>query len=196
MQLGLILCEGGTEERYFNDMSEHMLARDKLSDVLLEIYRPKNHSPLGLLNEAKKRFKRAAEEEWAYDFAWLVFDKDDHPGIASTFTEARAWKGQPEIRIAFSASCFELYLLLHFEKTTRPFRNCSQTLRELRKHLPDYEKSDGLYAQLYRRKYQAFAHCEFLMKHVATDLERGLMPWQLPTYTNLHELEYFLEGLG
>jgi hypothetical protein len=162
---------------------------------MVDVYQPRDHSPKGLLHEAKKRVARAAEQELCFQFIWLVFDKDDHPGIASTFHEARSWKGQPEIKIAFSATCFEFYILLHYERTTRPSGNCGETIRHLKKHIPDYEKTATLYRKLYRRKLTAFQNCDFLMKQYSIDRARGMQPYEMAAYTNVQELEIFLEGL-
>lgn len=192
---GLILCEGDTEVRYFRDMVEHLQLRGKLVTDIVDIYQPKDHSPRGLLHEAKKRIAKASEMEWSFQFIWLVFDKDDHPGVAATFHEARNWKGQPAINIAFTATCFEFYILLHFERTTRPSRNCGDTIKHLKKHLPDYEKSATLYKELYKRKYTAYQNCSFLMKQTAVDRERGMQPYEHAAYTNVQELELFLETL-
>ncbi|MBC7552822.1 MAG: RloB domain-containing protein [Taibaiella sp.] len=193
---GLILCEGGTEERYFKAMTEHLQLKGQLIDVTTEIYKPKDHSPRGLIREAKKRINKIKElEQPAHDFVWLVFDKDDHPGIAGTFNEAAAYNGTPELKIAFTSACFEFYILLHFERTTKPFRNCAETIKHLKRHLPDYEKSANLYKELYRYRRTAFANCEFVMKQARYDMERGLKPYELAAYCNVHELEYFLEQL-
>jgi len=196
LQKGLILCEGETEQRYFREMEAHLVLRQKLNSVTLEVYQPKDHSPKGLMAEAKKRISKAKEaEEPEFDFIWLVFDKDDHPGIANTYHDVLVWKGNTPIRIALSSICFEYYILLHFERTTRPFRNCAQAVKQLKKYLPDYEKSDNLYKELFKRKYEAYTNCEFVMKQLQNDLLRGLMPYELAAYTNVHELEYFLEAL-
>ncbi|NDC40795.1 MAG: RloB domain-containing protein [Chitinophagia bacterium] len=193
---GLILCEGDTEQRYFTDMCAHLQFRGKLAVAVVEVYRPRDHSPRGLLQEAKRRIADAAKKELPPPgFIWLVFDKDDHPSTATTFNEAMAWRGSPAIRIAFSAVCFEYFILLHFERTTRPFRKGSEAIRHLRRHLPDYEKSQHLYNDLYSRKYVAYQNCAFVQQQVAADMARGLRPYELAAYTNVHELEYFLEGL-
>ncbi len=191
----LILCEGGTEEKYFTDLVGHLNDKGHLFDVLMEIYQPKDHSPRGLLTEARRRIKKAKEEEKTIDYIWLVFDKDDHPGIASTFGEAAIFKGLPEIKIGFSACCFEFYILLHFERTTKPFTKCNEVVRHLKKFLPEYEKSGNLYQELYRYRYVAKENCEFVIKQVQNDLDRGTMPYELDTYCNIHELVAFLEGL-
>ncbi len=191
----LILCEGGTEEKYFTDMVNHLNDRGKLFDVLMEIYQPKDHSPKGLVNEARRRIKKAKEDETTIDYIWLVFDKDDHPGIASTFEEADSIAGPPVVRIAFSACCFEYYILLHFERTTKPFARCAEVVRHLRRFMPDYEKSGNLYSELHRFRHVARENCDFVMKMAKNDLERGMRPYQLATYCNVHQMVAFIEQL-
>jgi len=43
--------------------------------------------------------------------------------------------------------CLEYWLLLHFEPTTRYFPNCSGSIKQLKKHLTDYEKTRKYYTK-------------------------------------------------
>lgn len=47
-----------------------------------------------------------------YDEIWCVMDTDDHPGLDAALREAEA----AGIRLAVSNPCFELWLLLHFDR--------------------------------------------------------------------------------
>jgi len=51
---GLILCEGETEEYFFKGIITNRKRRRNLSSIDVDIYKPRNHSPKGLINEAKK----------------------------------------------------------------------------------------------------------------------------------------------
>ena len=50
---GLILCEGETEENYFTGLITQEKYRRKFASIDVDIFKPKNHSPLGLVNKAK-----------------------------------------------------------------------------------------------------------------------------------------------
>ncbi len=44
--------------------------------------------------------------------------------------------------------CFEFWLLLHFEKTTKHYTDCNSVIRKLKKYLPDYEKTPKYYTKM------------------------------------------------
>ena len=116
----LILCEGQSEQIYINGYKSEDVNKRRLAKVDVEIYQPKDYSPHGLLTEAKLKVKEAKKDKMPYDKVWIVFDRDGHANVPQTFEEARIAK----INIAFSAVCFEIWILLHFERTSRAFQNC------------------------------------------------------------------------
>lgn len=194
-QRGLILCEGETEENYFKSLVLHQKNKTKLAAVAVEIYKPKNHSPRGLLTEEKTRIKSANREQNPYNFIYVVFDRDGHSDISHAFHEIDTFKGKPAIGKAFTVICFEFYVLLHFEKTTKPFNNCDDTISYLKKYIPKYEKATNLYEALFDYKEFAYENCEFIIKHVQNDIERGLNVYDLPFYCNVHHLVKYLQEL-
>ncbi|MFD1079889.1 RloB family protein, partial [Longispora fulva] len=113
---GLILCEGESEENYFKGLITQDKYKRKFQAIDVNIFKPKDHSPVGLVNEAKRLIKKARRENNPYAFIWVVFDKDGHARIPDAFEIAR--NSRPKINIAFTAPCFEFYILLHFGKTT------------------------------------------------------------------------------
>lgn len=159
----------------------------------IEIYKPKDHSPLGLLAEAKKRIKEAKKDKMPYEKVWIVFDRDGHANIPATFHEKQTVN---EIEIAFSVVCFEYWVLLHFEKTTRLFSDCDNVGSYIRqKYFPEYEKSRNNYHNLKDKISIAIENATWCSKQNQTDLNDGLKPYQLQAYTNVHELIYFLKDL-
>ncbi len=189
----LILTEGETEEIYLKSYKSDDENRRRLSGVGIEIYKPKDHSPLGLLTEAKKRIKEAKKDKMPYEKVWIVFDRDGHANIPATFHEKQAVN---EIEIAFSVVCFEYWILLHFEKTTRLFNDCDSIGSYIRqKYFPEYEKSRNNYHHLKDKISIAIEYATSIAKQNQTDLNNGLKPYQLQAYTNVHELISFLKDL-
>jgi len=43
--------------------------------------------------------------------------------------------------------CLEFWLLLHFEPTSRYFDKCDKAIKQLKKHIPDYKKSEQFYTK-------------------------------------------------
>lgn len=105
----LILCEGETEQRYFEALCGFLGLKDRI-DVKVS---PAKEPCLVLRNLAKDMLLARQINEVEYGQAWLVFDRDSH----LTFHDAvELGKKIPFIHLAFTNPCFEYWLLLHFEQ--------------------------------------------------------------------------------
>ncbi|OGV47540.1 MAG: hypothetical protein A2017_11225 [Lentisphaerae bacterium GWF2_44_16] len=103
---------------------------------------PENHVPYGLLKEVRKTKKKKQCKFENGDIIWLVFDRDKHDRIPATYDEAR---NVGKIGIAFSAICFEVWLMLHFHNKIGPFSSCDELRADKRfsDYIKDYEKNTG-----------------------------------------------------
>jgi hypothetical protein len=191
---GQILCEGETEKNYFVGLTTQEKYKRKFAGVGVEVYKPKNHSPVGLVNEAKRKIKEADREKSPYDFVWIVFDKDGHQNIPQAFSDSNDVK-KPGLNIAFSVTCFEYFVLLHFGKTTKSFQKCDDVISELKKHFPEYEKSRNLFADLKNKHEIACENSKWICKMYENDIKNGIKQYELPAYTNIHELIKALDDL-
>ncbi len=144
----LILCEGQkTEHVYFSALKVEM----RLSSV--RVWRPPKVRGLRGLTKAADEARR---DDPGLDEIWCVFDHDGREEEVRKFLawheHARKRRTGPTIRTALSDPCFEYWLLLHFEYTTRPFTGpggCLQVVNRLRRYDDDYRKGtrrffDGL----------------------------------------------------
>ena len=192
---GLILCEGQTEEKYFKGLVTQEAYRRKFSAIDVEIYKPDNNSPVGLIKKARDLMKVAKRERNEYNFAWVVFDRDQHASIPDAFEMART--NRPEIKIAFTSPCFEFFILLHFEKTTREFASCGEIISYVKKkgYIPDYEKASNLFRLLEKLTDQGLEHCDWLSNRNKMDLEDGVRPYELSAYSNVEQLIRYLYSL-
>lgn len=80
--------------------------------------------------ELVKAAKALAKEEKKYkdiDEYWVVYDKDRYTKHPETFDEAY----KNGIKITFSSICFEMWILLHFEYTTKAFNNSDEIIHYL-----------------------------------------------------------------
>jgi len=89
------------------------------------------------------------------DAVWVVADADvnyNNPDpIAakdSLLSKARKLADAKGIHIAISNPCFEFWYLLHFQYTTKFFKDYPAVKTALTAYLPDYEKAGDVYAQL------------------------------------------------
>lgn len=190
LKRGLILCEGETEENYFKGLVSDNRYRDKFASVNVDIYKPKDHSPVGLVDEAKDRIKNAKRERNEFNFVWVVFDKDGHQNLPKAFNDAKTYSST--INIAFTAICFEYFILLHFEKTTSSFRRCNDLIKRLKKHFSGYEKAANLYSELKKRKDQGIKNSEWSYNQAKSQLLSGRKRYELSAFSNVHELVKFL----
>jgi len=192
---GIILCEGETEENYFKGLVTQDKYRRQFASISVDIFKPKDHSPLGLINKAKEKIKDAKREKNPYDFIWVVFDKDGHANIPGAFEIARA--NNPEIQIAFTIPCFEYYVLLHFEKTSKPFKKCDDVISQIKKesYLVDYEKASNIFKLLEGNMKNGLTNSKWIIDKFQEDLDNGERIYNLSAYSNIHDLVIFLYSL-
>jgi hypothetical protein len=112
--------------------------------------------------------KRGQAED--FDRTFCVFDRDGHAGYDQALRRiAELNSVGRNITPVTSWPCFEVWFLLHFEYTARPFSRvqgssaCERVIRELRRHLPRYEKgSAALYDDLLPYQQNAITHAHRL----------------------------------
>ena len=111
-----IACEGtSTEFQYFESwgQTDQVLEHYERVDVYPDTSQKKaKTTPYELFLKAKD----VLENDFA-DEAWIVFDKDQHPKLPQTFTEA----ANSGVKIAFSSRSFEEWVLLHYQKNNSSF---------------------------------------------------------------------------
>jgi hypothetical protein len=188
----LILCEGETEVGYFKGIQHDDEHKRKLQAIEIDIYQPQNYSPLGLVNAAKARMKHAKREKNPYDYTWVVFDRNGHAKIPEAFDMAK----KNNISIAFSIVCFEYWIILHYEKTTKPFNSCDQTIDYLKALYIDYEKGGNHFKRLRNRVDTAINNGEWVVQQVQIDLDRGTRIDQLCAYCDVHKLVKMLFNIS
>lgn len=192
---GLILCEGETEENYFTGLISQEKHRRKFTSIDVDIYKPKNHSPLGLVNEAKERIRIAKREKNKFDFVWVIFDKDGHANVSDAFEIART--SDPEIKIAFTIPCFEFFVLLHFEKKSKSYAKCDNIISRIKKeYIKDYEKANNIFESLLPNMHIGMENSKWIMDNIVKDeINGGEKIYNLSVCSNIHELVNYLYSL-
>ena len=174
----LIVCEGETEQAYF------AVARVHYGLSTAEVVLADNTdgaAPISVVRCAEKK----CAEPGSYDHVFCVFDRDGHesfPRARLLVTTLSSRKSRPlPIRDAISVPCFELWVLLHFERTDAPFRRCDDVIARVKTHMPGYVKADAATAkQLFERVDTAIANAEWLESRAETT--------QLNPYTTVHRV--------
>jgi hypothetical protein len=158
----LIVCEGSkTEPLYLGGLQR----LHRLSSANIEIVPSPGQDPLSIVDHAAKM---ARTED--FDRTFCVFDRDGHAGYDQALRRiAELNSGGGNMTAITSWPCFEMWLLLHFEYTARPFERvqntsaCDRVIRSLRRHIPDYDKGRaGLYDELLHRRDTALSNALLL----------------------------------
>ena len=186
-----LVCEGkATEPNYFNQ-----LLRAKGLKIPDAAFKPKDHSPMGIVKEAKRIYKEAEAMKIPVDkiFVAAIFDRNGHANLASAIEMLR---GTP-IKIGFSNPCFEYWILLHYERTSRSFHNCSEVISHIKQHHdPNYDKKNDHFKKLNGRIATAIQNAESLWNSHWQHDERPV--WEINPYTNIYkilqEIEVIIEA--
>lgn len=182
----LIVCEDKKSSKlYFESFKRDEKLKRHLSSVDVEVVHPKDHSPVGLVNEARIKKKRAKRERNPYNEIWIVLDKDGHANIDKAMNTAN----DNNLHVALSVVCFEYWILLHFEKTTKHFNKCDDIINYIkRNHFKEYEKSINSYSVLRDKINTALENGKWIVRQNQIDIDRGIKTYQLSAYTDVHIL--------
>jgi len=133
----LIVCEGEkTEPNYFNGLRDCY----GLNSANVEVCGDCGTDPIGIVKYAKRRYKEERDAGDAFDRVYCVFDKDSHHSYNNAKESIRTAKPKNVYFAITSVPCFEYWLLLHFDDTTKPFRRCEDVITVLKNHMPGYNK--------------------------------------------------------
>lgn len=188
----LIVCEGQkTEPNYFRRLRKHfglnsanVVIADKKSGL----------DPKSLVEYALEEFNKEPD----FDRVYCVFDRDKHATFKSALDKIHSTKlkNKTTIHAITSTPCFELWLLLHFEYSTRSYStsdndsNCTLVVSELKKHIKTYEKGAmDMFNATFEHLDTAIKHAKQLEIYHKTSGVNG------PSSTNIYELVEYLESL-
>lgn len=184
-----IFCEGEkTEPLYINAFIES-LGPSLFGKAKIE--RTSKNTPVQLVEQAIKN----KENGDTNDIYWVVYDRESvNKYPHELHLKAKQKAESNDINIAFSNVCFEFWLLLHFELTTAPYRNCDDLLSrsDLKKHLRDigikkYDKAGAvIFDKIKDNVLIAENNAKNLRKSVLSCAEEGKKePYHLNPYVDV-----------
>ena len=150
----LIVTEGSqTEPRYF----EHF--RNRQANIDIRIVGNKVHGGstdyTNLVRKAVRYQKKDQISKRNGDSVWVVADGDvnyrdaDPIAIRDTQLEkAREMAQMAGIKVIISNPCFEFWYLLHFDYTTKYFRDYNTVITALSRHISNYKNTTDVFDQL------------------------------------------------
>jgi hypothetical protein len=151
----LIVCEGGkTEPYYFRAMIDDL----RLNTANVEVDGNSDTSPRSIIAYAKRRYhedlKRNGRDN-GFDRVYCVFDRDEHETYEEAVNAIQTASPTGVFFAAISNPCFEFWILLHFNPTTKPFARtgnrspCDNAGHDLKSYIPNYQKGDKtIYQQI------------------------------------------------
>jgi len=181
----LVICEDTKSSlQYLKDAAHYFRAYAEV-----DIVHCGKNDPLNIVQEAMERQR-------LFDHVYCAIDRDRHENFDEALALAKAHK---KISVIASYPCYEFWLLLHFQKTRKPYigvgKNSSGDLlgKDLRKlaGMENYEKgsSENLFDRLIDRLPTARQRAAQVMAEALNDGE-------LNPSTQLHELIECFERLG
>jgi hypothetical protein len=174
----IIVCEGETEQEYFE------AARIKIGLSTTEIVLAENTkgpAPISVVMCAEEK----AAEPGGYDKIFCVFDRDGHESFDRSRERIKQLSTRKKtplpIQEAISIPCFEVWVLLHLEKTDAPFTRCDNVIERIRVHMAGYEKASQTVAnQLMNRVDAAVENANWLEARAANN--------NFNPYTSVHHI--------
>lgn len=136
----LICCEDEKSSRfYFNGFQK------KIPTIDIQVPKHKENDPVKIVDFAIN--KKASKDLEPNDSVWCVFDVDENTN--DKLNEANQLAKKNDITCILSNPSFEIWYLLHHKCTTKHYSN-KELERELKNHLPNYDKNDDtIFNQVY-----------------------------------------------
>ena len=132
----LIIAEGKnvTESQYFKSFQKQH------SGFNIQMLTPGNITdPAGMQRKILQYWKDKGLDEKQGDIAFIVLDLDCSAGKAQLIKKLA--KRNDITKFVVSNPCFEVWFLLHFRYSTHAYASSAEAVRDLKKHIPGYEKN-------------------------------------------------------
>ena len=140
----LIVCEGEkTEPHYLIALRNHL----KLSQTNIKIDPNCDSSPTSVVKYTKELIKESFKDP--YDYVFCVIDRDRHADFDTAIAQIHGHrKKNTKLHAIVSNPCFEFWILLHFDYTTKLFGTsgdspCMDLIKNnLKVYIKNYKKRD------------------------------------------------------
>lgn len=171
----LIVTEGSqTEPKYF----EHFKTRQNNIDIRVVGSRSSAGETdyVSLVRKAREYQERNQLSAATGDSVWVIADADvnyNNPKpIAeknSKLNQARKMADNKGINLLLSSPCFEVWLLLHYQYTTKFIKDYADMKSVLQKYIPTYTKTADVYELINDRTKTAIENAKRVERHHLQD---------------------------
>lgn len=171
----IIVCEGDTEEIYF----EAIRKSKRLQTLIIRVLNPDFSDPENIVKLAVSlRDEAKRQKNWLdKDEVWAIFDGEEHvANNIQNWNRALILAAKETVNLGISNPSFELWYLLHYQNQTANIHR-DAAKKVLTKHLPAYDKTKDFYESHFRLlTSQATARAENLLLNIQKN--------SLDTYNN------------
>ena len=129
-----IVGDGQTERIYFADVRD----TDRPDNLTILPDQPKR------IGNFQGVLDRAISLTDTYDEVYALIDMDKvlQDKQQKAYAQAKAAASKAGVKVLENNPCFEIWILLHFEKTGRFFKDCESVTQRIRsRYINDYDKS-------------------------------------------------------
>lgn len=177
----LILCEGKTEKFYLENL-RNSLPRQLQRDIRLEITNAKESEPKKIIQELKRKEKKARKEKQSYYDSRIVFD-DDRRSLNTFFQKIE----NDKVNFVYNSISVEFWFLLHFKNTSRQFQSSNEVIPELEKAgLKPYSKTDK---ELWDKLNPNYKTAKKRAEKISSNFMNNNTQWAVrKPYSNFYEL--------
>lgn len=141
----LIVTEGSkTEPHYFEEIRNHY----EIHSANIMIDGKSGSSPINVVSYGEVLYAQEVVAGDPFDRVYFVFDKNTHQSYSQAISKANGLSPKNTFFVSNSVPCFEYWLLLHHEYTTKPYRktggqsSSDAVIRDLKKYMPNYAKGN------------------------------------------------------
>lgn len=136
----LIAAEGDnrTEKIYFNNFN-----MDKKYSIVFS--KGRCTDPINMVTTIEKEMKQRGMNKKDGDIAYCVFDTDCDASKQTKIDKVIKSCERKNIEIIQSNPCFEVWFIAHFTGSTKLYNTNEAVIKELRKHVPGYEKNESIF---------------------------------------------------
>ncbi len=178
-----IVGDGQTERIYFSDVRD----TDRPADLSIFPDYPRK------IGNYKGVLGRALELRETYDRVYALIDLDKvlQDKQQAVYAKDKAAAEAAGVIVLENNPCFEIWLLLHFVYTGRPFTSCNEVCTQLRAsdRIPDYEKSERYLRSA--RLYRAYKHLLVAQAIPNASQLEGSRSGQGPLYPRAETFRFF-----
>lgn len=132
-----IVGDGFTEKIYFEQLKES----ESIKDFTIKPQLPNKKGKGGGHVRVLQKVKELLHEGYDHVYCLIDFDKVVQENNTDNFRKDCLLLDQEKVTILINNPCFEVWFVLHFEKTGKLFSSGDEVEKKLCQHIKDYSKN-------------------------------------------------------